>query len=187
MAHRLLEAMLTPNFRSRPVACSTCPKEGSRHVFSASWCSFVMLLPRDCAPDGEFFSEPKASASNSRIDRLDHGAAHQRETDQKHICSICKQEGHNKRTCTQNTNDHHPALALAAKLAALHGWTTATAKHSESCGVSKRRFNTSEKSRPAGETQRVCKSSAHRRQKGVANTRGCRTEKPPGQKNGSSQ
>jgi hypothetical protein len=85
------------------------PAEGSRHVFSASWCSFVMLLPRDCAPDGEFFSEPKALASNSRIDRPDHGAAHVGETDQKHICSICKQEGHNKRTCTQNTKDQHPS------------------------------------------------------------------------------
>jgi len=46
------------------------PEEGNRHVFGASWCGFVMLLPRECAPDEEFFLGPTAPASNSKVAAL---------------------------------------------------------------------------------------------------------------------
>ena len=30
------------------------PADGSKQVFSATWCGFLMLLPRECVPDEEF-------------------------------------------------------------------------------------------------------------------------------------
>ena len=33
--------------------------QGSKQLFSAAWCAFVMLLPRDAVPDEEFEQRPE--------------------------------------------------------------------------------------------------------------------------------
>ena len=36
------------------VSLQNMPPEGSKHVFSATWCGFLMLVPQDSVPDEEF-------------------------------------------------------------------------------------------------------------------------------------